>query len=170
MSWLSASLVSFAVAASSTLLIAAAPSAAAAPASDGSGYLDSTARCGPPGTAVVFGSTPTSRVAICRTPGGGYEYRGVRVRDGARLVLPATRSSGDTFVAENSGVTYTLTANTLVVKAGNQVIREEPVTDWHRSDTSESAGAPSPAPEPSPSPSPTPLPPPLPAEVGGGSG
>ena len=47
------------------LLAVAVPSALAAPASDGQGYLDSTARCASPSTAVAFGSTESSRVAIC---------------------------------------------------------------------------------------------------------
>jgi len=45
-------------------------------------------------TAVAFGSTDTSRVAICKTPGGKYTYHGVRLRDGAKLILPATASGG----------------------------------------------------------------------------
>jgi hypothetical protein len=44
-------------------------------------------------------------VAICKSPGGQYEYRGVRVRDGARLIVPASQS-GDGFVADNDGMTY----------------------------------------------------------------
>ena len=64
------------------------PAATAAPATDDQGYVDSTARCTPPDVEVAFGNTTTSRVAICKTPGGQYEYRGVRVRDGAKLSFP----------------------------------------------------------------------------------
>ena len=81
-----------AAAACSALLAAGVPSAIAVPASDGQGYVDSTARCTTPDTAVAFGSTETSRVAICKTPDGQYEYRGVRVRDGAKLIVPASPS------------------------------------------------------------------------------
>ena len=75
-------------------LAIAAPTAA--PPSDSQGYVDSTARCTKPDTAVIFGTTDTSRVAICKTAGGEYEYRGVRVSDGAKsvsythLTLPTT--------------------------------------------------------------------------------
>lgn len=157
----------------------------AAPASDGQGYVDSTARCSPPDTAVAFGSTDVSRVAICKSSDGKYTYRGVRLSDGAKLILPAT-ASGRGFVADNDGVTYTLTANALVVSAGGQVIREESMVDFHGDlptapakstpststpatstpSTPSSATSSVPAP-PAPATSTQPLPPPLPAEVGG---
>jgi hypothetical protein len=147
-----------AAAACSVLLGIGVPSAIAAPASDDQGYVDSTARCTAPDVAVAFGGTVTSRVAICKTPGGQYEYRGVRVRDGAKLVVPASRSEDGAFVAENNGITYMVTASSFVVSAGTQVIRDEPMVDFHGP---EAPGAPTATPT-------TPLPPPLPAEVGGG--
>nr|WP_238158848.1 hypothetical protein [Mycobacterium sp. MFM001] len=147
----------------SALLVAGTPSAIAAPASDGQGFVDSVARCTAPDTAVAFGDTETSRVAICKTPGGQYEYRGVRVRDGAKLIVPATQSGEGRFVAENDGITYTVTASSLVVSAGNQVIREEPMVDFHSPQT-----PPPPAATSTPTTTPAaPLPPPLPAEEGG---
>jgi hypothetical protein len=100
------------------LLAISLPSATAAPAADDQWYVDSTARCAPPNTAVLFGGTDRSRVAICKTPGGQYEYRGVRVSDGARLIVPASQS-GDGFVADNDGITYTVTSKALVVSRGN---------------------------------------------------
>jgi hypothetical protein len=149
------------VAAACTALLAIGlPSATAAPAADDLGYLDSSARCSPPNTAVLFGSTESSRVAICKTPGGQYEYRGVRLRDGAKLIVAASQS-GDGFVADNDGMTYTVTSRSLVVSLGNKVIREEPMVDFHRPDT---PAAPPPSPTTTAT---TPLPPPLPAEVGG---
>ena len=108
--------------------------------------------------AVAFGSTATSRVAICKTPDGKFEYRGVRVRDGAKLVVPASRSADGAFTAENYGITYLVTANSLVISAGTEVIRDEPMVDFHGPDAP-AASTPKPT---------TPLPPPLPAEVGGG--
>lgn len=150
-------------AACSVLLAIGLPSATAAPTTDDQGYVDSTARCSSPATAVLFGSTDTSRVAICKTSGGQYEYRGVRVRDGAKLIVPASQS-GDGFVADNDGVTYLLTAKSLVINLGDKVIREEPVVDFHRPGTPAAPAAP---PPPTTTPT-TPLPPPLPAEVGGG--
>jgi hypothetical protein len=151
-----------AAAAYSVLLAIGVPSASAAPATDDQGYVDSTARCTTPATTVAFGSTDSSRVAICKTPGGQYEYRGVRVRDGAKLILPAAQS-GEGFVAENDGVTYTLTAKSLVVSVRNKVIREEPMVDFHRPESLTAPAAPPATTTPT-----TPLPPPLPAEVGGG--
>ena len=147
----------------------AVPAASAAPATDDRGFVDSTARCSSPNTAAAFGSTATARVAICASPGGEYEYRGVRVRDGAKLILPATRSGSGAFVAENDGITYTLTSSALTVSAGSEVIRDEPMVDYHGPGTSTTAPTtprPSAAPE-TPTPT-TPLPPPLPAEAGHG--
>ena len=155
-----------AVTASWALLVDGVPSAIAAPTSDGQGYINSTARCGTPDTTVVFGSTDRSRVAICKTPGGEYEYRGVRVSDGAKLILPAEASGGGAFVAENGGMRYTVTAKSLVVSEGNKVIREEPTVDFHGPEAPAATPA-APAPPATPTPT-TPLPPPLPAEEGGG--
>jgi hypothetical protein len=152
------------VAAAALLLAIGLPSASAAPAADEQGYADSTARCTSPNTAVAFGSTDTSRVAICKAPGGQYEYRGVRVRDGARLIVAAEQSGDGGFVAETDGVTYTVTAKSLVIRMGDDVIRDEPMVDFHRP---EAPAAPA-APPPTTATPTTPLPPPLPAEVGGG--
>jgi hypothetical protein len=163
-SWLSGSCLTAAAAACSVLLAIGVPAATAAPASDGQGYIDSTARCTSPDTAVAFGSTETSRVAICETPGGQYQYRGVRVRDGAKLIAPASESSDGGFVAENDGTTYTVTADSLVVSVGDRVIREESIVNirWPGAPTAPT-GASTPPTTPT-----TPLPPPLAAEVGGG--
>ncbi len=110
----------------------------------------------------MFGSTESSRVAICKTPDGEYEYRGVRLRDGAKLIVAASQSDDGGFVAENDGITYAVTEDALVVSAGSRVIRDEPMVDFHGAEPE----APPASPE-TPTPT-TPLPPPLPAEVGGG--
>ncbi|MDT7761993.1 MAG: hypothetical protein QOC63_1413 [Mycobacterium sp.] len=179
-----------AAAAWAALLAIGVPAATAAPTTDSQGYLDSTARCTPPDTAVAFGSTETSRMAICKTAGGQYEYRGVRVRDGATLTVPASQS-GNGYVADNDGITYTVTSKSLVVTVGNTVIREEPMADFHTpgsatgpagttpgtsttststSGTSGTSGTTTSGTSSGPptTTSTTPLPPPLPAEVGGG--
>jgi hypothetical protein len=145
-----------ATAAMCSALLVTGPSALAAPATDSQGYVNSTARCPTPATAVVFGSTETSRVAICESPDGQYEYRGVRLRDGAKLIVAAKASGDGSFVADNHGIGYLLTAKSLVVSVGERVIREESFVDLHR------PGAPTTTAPPAP------LPPPLPAEVGGG--
>ena len=110
-------------------LAIAAPTAV--PPSDAQGYVDSTARCTKPDTAVVFGTTDTSRVAVCKTAAGAYEYRGVRVRDGAKLITTATQTSDSTFVAKNDGVTYTVTPTALSVTAGGSTFRTESWLDYH---------------------------------------
>jgi hypothetical protein len=181
----SAPYLSIAAVAASALFVIAVPSATAAPTSDDQGYVDSTARCTSPSTAVAFGSTDSSRVAICKTSSGGYEYRGVRLRDGAKLILPAT-SSGDSYVAENDGITYTVTASSLEVSAGKTVIREETMVDYRALGTSTTTSA-TPTTSGTPTTSATsttsatpaapattattkPSGPPLPAEVGGSGG
>ncbi|WP_454793118.1 hypothetical protein [Mycolicibacterium lutetiense] len=163
-----------AVTAGVTLLAVGMPSASAAPASDARGYVDSTARCASAEATVLFGSTDASRVAICSVSGGKYEYRGVRLRDGAKLVVPATRNDDGAFRVENAGIEYLVTAKSLVLSVGEKVIREEAMIDFHRPGApaaQDSAKSPGAAPAPataSPTPT-TPLPPPLAAEVGGGS-
>lgn len=181
-----------AAAAVSALIAVSLPLALAAPTAvppaDSQGYLDSTARCTKPDTAVVFGTTETARVAICKTPGGEFEYRGVRVRDGARLIVTASRTSAGAYVASNDGVTYTVTAKTLSISADGDTVRTESWTDFNnpqspadstpstattKPSTSGSATATSPATASAsktttaPSTSNVPLPPPMPAEVGG---
>ncbi len=151
-----------AAAASSVLLAVCSPTAAAAPEADSRGYVDSTARCAPPSTVVEFGSTGDSRVAIC-TADGQYQYRGVRVRDGARLILPATRNEDGAFVAENDGIEYMVAAKSLIISEGREVIREEPWVDFHNGGGSSSSSSSPKTATPS-----TPPPPPLPAEEGGG--
>ena len=166
-------------------LALAAPTAV--PPSDSQGYLDSTARCAKPDTAVVFGTTETSRVAICKTAGGEFEYRGVRVRDGARLIVPASRISDGVYVAKNDGVTYTVTAEALSVSANGDTFRTQSWTDFNspQAPASTTSGSTSAKPNTAgpattsgpaaskttaaPSTSNVPLPPPLPAEAGGGT-
>lgn len=150
-------------AAGGTLLAAGAPRAVAAPDTDDQGFVDSAARCVAPDTAVAFGSTADSRVAICKTPGSHYEYHGVRVRDGVKLVAPASLSGGVVFVAEYDGTSYTVAPNSLVISSGGQVIRREPMLEFHQ------PGKPVlPTATPATPITSTSLPPPLPAEVGGG--
>ncbi len=188
-----------AAAASATVAIGvplamAAPTAV--PPSDTAGYLDSTARCAAPDTAVLFGTTKTSRIAICKTETGAYQYRGVRVSDGAKLIAAAKQTATDTYVIDNDGVTYTVTPTALSVTSNGNTFRTETWTDFHgpqspatsttakpststTANPSTSAAAPltSAAPTAAPSApkspaapsSAAPLPPPLAAEVGGAS-
>ncbi|SUA03248.1 Uncharacterised protein [Mycolicibacterium fortuitum] len=81
---------------------------------------------------MLFGSTDASRVAICSLPGGKYEYRGVRLRDGAKLIVPAKRNDDGAFRVENAGIEYLVTSKSLVLSVGEKVIREEAMIDFHR--------------------------------------
>lgn len=154
--------VRLAVAASSIAALAMClPTAAAAPLNDAQGYVDSWARCEPPSSAVIFGSTDSSRVAICKGADGQYQYRGVRVRDGAKLAVEAGPSGNDGYVAENEGIAYTVTPSGLLVSVDHEVIRDEEWVDYHGPAGAQSDASSTPTPT-------TPLPPPLPAEEGGG--
>jgi hypothetical protein len=149
--------MAMATAAVSAIIVIALPSAGAAPETDDAGYLNSTARCEKPATAVLFGSTADSRIAICKLADGTFEYRGVRTSDGAKLIAAATESTNG-YIAANDGIEYLVTAKSLVVSEGNDVLREEPMVDFHGAGAS-AAGPATPT-------STTPLPPPLPAEQG----
>lgn len=148
------------------LLAAGTQQALAAPATDEQGFKDSWASCASPSTAVAFGSTATSRVAVCKSSDGQYQYRGVRVRDGAKLAVDAEPSGNNGFVAEGDGVSYAVTPSALLVSAGEKVIRDEPWQTYSGPEAPASA-APTPTSSSSSEPS-TPLPPPLPAEQGHG--
>lgn len=152
----------------SALVAMGVPLASAEPATDSQGFVDSTARCTTPDMAAAFGSTKTSRIAICKTSGAQYQYRGVRVSDGAKLICPATRSSDGGFVAESDGITYEVTSTALVVSTGQQTLREEPMVYFNGPQTPKApTGAPKSAAPPTTTTPAKPLPPPLPAEVGG---
>lgn len=150
------------------LIVAGATPSAAAPASDSQGYVDSTARCASPDTAMAFGRTASSRIAICAAPDGDLTYRGVRVRDGAKLILPASATGSGVYTAVNDGITYTVTADDLTVKSGSTVIREEAMLEYEVPGATGSSDTPASS-APSTPTSTTPLGPPLPAEVGGSS-
>jgi hypothetical protein len=152
-----------------TLFAIGTPLAAADPSTDALGFVDSTARCAAPNTAVAFGSTAESRVAICKSPAGQFGYHGVRVSDGAKLIASASASADGSYVAKQDGVTYTVTSSALVVSDANGVIRREPMVTYHGPKTAQSpsAAAQTPTAAPQTSAPARPLPPPLPAEVGG---
>jgi hypothetical protein len=163
--------VTVAAAVCTALLAIGMPSANADQATDSLGFVDSTARCAAPDTAIAFGSTANSRIAICKSPSGQYGYRGVRISDGAKLIATASQSADGGFVAQHDGITYTVTSSSLVVSDGNQEIRREPMVSFHGPKTTQTPDATPQTPAATPqSPAPTvtkPLPPPLPAEVGG---
>ncbi len=172
--------VTLAAVAAAALLTLGVPPAFAEPSTDALGFVDSTARCAAPNTAVAFGSTASSRVAICKSPAGQYGYHGVRISDGAKLIASASASADGSFVAKQDGITYTVTSNALVVSDASGEIRRESMVSYHGPKTTQapagtaktpaaapqSPSAASAAPQTSAAPA-KPLPPPLPAEVGG---
>jgi hypothetical protein len=165
--------IAVAAAACWALFAVGTPLAAADPSTDALGFVDSTARCTAPNTAVAFGSTAESRVAICKSPAGQYGYHGVRVSDGAKLIATATASADGSYVAKQDGVTYTVTSSALVVSDASGVIRRETMLTYHGPKTAQSPSAAAQTPSAAPAAPQTsaapakPLPPPLPAEVGG---
>ena len=56
---------------------------------DDRGFVDSEVRCEAPQSAVAFGRTEQSLVAICVDRDGHYEYRGARLGDDAVLTVVA---------------------------------------------------------------------------------
>ncbi len=182
--FVSRSLTVATAAAGLVLGVAGAPVAGAAPASDDRGFVDSTARCDPPAALVEYGRTASSRIAICKESDGDYQYRGVRLRDGARLVTSAESDGDGGFVADHDGASYTVTSSALRIDVGGEVIRDEPMVEFHKPNSltddggASSTGTGKPvtgslgvgsSTESSESSAPTtPLPPPLPAEEGFG--
>jgi hypothetical protein len=97
---------------------------------DDRGFIDSTARCDGTLTGIAFARTQRSLVAICADHSGNYQYRAVRLSDGAALDVPAATIDAHEFVARNDGVTYALSTKQLVITAGDTVVRREPMIDY----------------------------------------
>ena len=97
---------------------------------DAQGYVDSAARCGDDQTLVVHGSTQRSRVVICKGSDGAYEYRGVRISDGASLRAAAEATGDGTYVATSDGAEYTVTREELEVTSGGKVIYRDTWVDY----------------------------------------
>lgn len=89
---------------------------------DKQGYVDTKARCDDKQTLMAYGRTAKSLVAICVNPDGGLEYRGVRLSDDSSLAIPATRGSDGSLVADNDGVTYSVSPTVFLVSEGDTVI------------------------------------------------
>jgi hypothetical protein len=109
------------------------PSAMAKPPTvptDSQGYLNSPARCASNQSAVVVGRTPLSLVAICTNGRGYYEYRGMRLSDGAVLTLPAKALSNGCFGAHTDAVDYTVSSNKLLLTSGLRVLRDEVMVEF----------------------------------------
>lgn len=90
--------------------------------SDDYGYTDSAARCDEDQTVMAFGRTSRALVAICVSPDGQLEYRGVRLSDQASVTMPADRGADGAITAANDGVTYAVTPELLLVSEGDSVL------------------------------------------------
>jgi hypothetical protein len=98
-------------------------------ATDDRGFIDTDVRCEVPQSAVAFGRTEQSLVAICVDPAGHYEYRGARLGDDAVLIVVAEPTVPGEFFAQKDGVTYTVTAKELVIKS-DEWVRTESVLQF----------------------------------------
>lgn len=99
---------------------------------DDRGFVNSAARCDATETALAFGRTQRSLVAICADQNGRYEYRGVRIGDAALLKVPAETTGDGGFLARNEGVTYAVSSTRLLVTSGDTVINREPMIDYRQ--------------------------------------
>ncbi len=71
---------------------------------------------------MAYGRTERSLMAICVDPSGDLEYRGVRLSDNASVTLSASRGSDGTVIANNDGVTYSISPKVFLVSEGDNVI------------------------------------------------
>lgn len=97
-------------------------SSSGAYSADNQGYVDTAARCDEKQTLMAYGRTAKSLVAICVDPDGQLEYRGVRLSDNSSLTIPASRGSDGSLIADNDGVTYSVSPTVLLVSEGDNVI------------------------------------------------
>jgi hypothetical protein len=88
---------------------------------DTHGFVNTKAYCEDGQSAAAFGRTQRSLVVICVDSHGDYEYRGVRVSDGAGLKA-AAKSTADGFEASTDDAVYTVSPTELVVTSGGKVI------------------------------------------------
>ncbi|OBF11354.1 hypothetical protein [Mycobacterium sp. ACS4331] len=109
---------------------------------DERGFVGSDARCPDGQSAVAFGRTQRSLVAICPDGSGGYEYRGVRISDGATLITEAEATGDGTFVALNDGAEYTVSPSTLAVTSGGKVIYRDTWVDYQSPSFAAETGGP----------------------------
>lgn len=97
---------------------------------DDRGFVKSSARCDAPLTAAAIVRTNGSLVAICVDQAKAYQYRGVRLSDGATLNVPAESLGAREFVAHNDGIDYQLGTEQLVITSGSTLIRREAVLEY----------------------------------------
>ncbi|WP_051073708.1 hypothetical protein [Mycobacterium sp. JS623] len=99
---------------------------------DAQGFVDQEgARCVGPQPAAAIGRTARSLVVVCSTQGGGYEYRGIRLRDGAAMQLSDVTPTADGFVARNAEIAYVVSPKELVVTSDNLTLARDPMVEYH---------------------------------------
>lgn len=107
---------------STTSTTATSGSAAPTYKPDSLGYANTKARCDDSQTVVAYGRTERSLAVVCVDPDGKLEYRGLRLRDDAAIQVAASRGSDGTIVADNDGVTYSISPTVFLVSEGDSVI------------------------------------------------
>jgi predicted nucleic acid-binding Zn-ribbon protein len=95
---------------------------------DDRGFIDTSARCDSPKSAIAVGRTQQSLVAICVDPRGHYEYRGMRLKDNSEINVAGAVMQDGKYVAHNADVTYVFSAKELMILQGwGWVVRKEPM-------------------------------------------
>ena len=95
---------------------------------DDRGFIDTSARCDSPKSAIAVGRTQQSLVAICVDPRGHYEYRGMRLKDNSEINVGGAVMQDGKYVAHNADVTYVFSAKELMILQGwGWVVRKEPM-------------------------------------------
>lgn len=109
----------------------AAPKAAAAAVTmDDRGFVNSKARCEGPESAVAIGRTERSLVVVCKSPNGGYEYKGVRLSDGAALSVRDVSATGGGFEARTDGAIYAVSSKELLVTLGDATLARDAMVEY----------------------------------------
>lgn len=102
-----------------------------APGIDNRGFIDREgARCAEPQTAAAIGRTERSLVVICINENGNYEYRGIRLSDGAALQLTDVMVTSGGFLATNEDVAYAFSPEELIVTSGDVVVARDPMVEY----------------------------------------
>ncbi|GLZ51688.1 hypothetical protein Acsp07_13050 [Actinomycetospora sp. NBRC 106378] len=82
------------------------------------------------GSGLLVASNQRIHIAVCSGASGTLYYYGADDRTNLTITLPATRSA-DGFTATNNGVTYTISADHLLVaKAGRTLEDEDLTSGW----------------------------------------
>lgn len=83
-------------------------------------------RC--PHRAVLTLQTTQSAVAICDHGTGGYTYKGLRLKDGARIDIDGAMPTASGFTVTNNGTRYDVSRGGLVINTDGDVYTEPAVT------------------------------------------